>query len=79
MTQSLTGELTRDLPHSKPPLGYRRGGLKILFYKLNWVSIISLQILPHFCQELMKAFLSFECPYFKFTGEIYRMTNTFKQ
>ena len=26
MTQSLTGDWTRDLPHSMPALGYRGGG-----------------------------------------------------
>jgi len=28
MTRSLTGDWTRDLPHLKPPLGYRGGGIE---------------------------------------------------
>ena len=40
MTRSLTGDLTRDLPHSKPStLGYRGGGKQVVetLYKAGFV------------------------------------------
>ena len=46
MTRSLTGNWTRDLPHSKPALGYRgRGVIGIVFadMPINILSLMNLE------------------------------------